>query len=636
MIIRAYHICLLLACLVLPDRIIGQVRPELPPASRSEKQLPGQPDSTASAVFLTPDTFYDPPQTLTDTLDFLFHQYDPARLTTEPYATLGNLGSAARSLWFDLPMSKGIHTGHYAFDLYKSHFEEFRFYDTPVALTRIKYAQAVNQNDGTMRAQFGRNFADGLNLSLNYARINQLGRYAMQRAKNTAFGIGILYRSPDGKLDGLYQYQSNSIIHEDNGGIDDISLLDSFALRSNIPVRLNGAMTTHRSRILTIQHHVHLFSASGGEAHSRADLDVIHTGRIGSGFVRFHDNTIDGDESAYYGAFVTDDRGIRNAIYTNTLDNALDLQFRYHSHDKDIPAHLLRTGIQYRRTGLDQEPLESTVHEIFFNAAGRLGISRMISIDGRGYLGILDAAGEYRLDATARLRLFKDAQTHAQLILYQRNPNLTERRVFINQSPVWSNDFSNIALSGVRLSYLHPSFRLRIVSAASVVSGLIFFDENRLPRQAENTVEILQLAVEKEVMLGGHLGIRGHVALQHFDLREIAVPRVSVLGQVYYTGRWFRQNLLVRTGFDLRTTTTYQGVSYFPVTGQFYTGESTMIPQYPAVDAFFSMQVKDVFMAFAKVENVSAFMRDDHFVQIADYPQFEGYFRFGLWIKLFD
>ena len=91
----------------------------------------------------------------------------------------------------------------------------------------------------------------------------------------------------------------------------------------------------------------------------------------------------------------------------------------------------------------------------------------------------------------------------------------------------------------------------------------------------------------------------------------------------------------VRTGVDLRVTDTYDGVSYFPLTGQFHQS-NLRIEQYPAMDVFFDMQVKQAFRAFFKLENFSAWFIDDVYAHAAYYPQFNTYFRFGLWMKLFD
>jgi hypothetical protein len=164
---------------------------------------------------------------------------------------------------------------------------------------------------------------------------------------------------------------------------------------------------------------------------------------------------------------------------------------------------------------------------------------------------------------------------------------------------------------------------------------MIYYDAERKPKQLDESVELLQMSVSKEFRLGP-IGILGHLMLQEYDVAEVGLPHLVFNGQLFYSGRWFKKNLLVRTGLDLMVTDTYTGTSYFPVTGQFYFQNDFEIPQYPAVDVFFSMQVRDVFMAFGKIENITAFIKDEHYVEIAGYPQFEGYFRLGLWMKLFD
>ena len=106
--------------------------------------------------------------------------------------------------------------------------------------------------------------------------------------------------------------------------------------------------------------------------------------------------------------------------------------------------------------------------------------------------------------------------------------------------------------------------------------------------------------------------------------------------QAYYTDYWFKDNLQVRTGIDLRITNAYDGVSYFPVTGQFHLNDAFQIDQYPAIDLFFDFQVRKSFRAFFKIENASAWFVNDVYANIAGYPQFDSYFRFGLWMRLFN
>jgi hypothetical protein len=156
-----------------------------------------------------------------------------------------------------------------------------------------------------------------------------------------------------------------------------------------------------------------------------------------------------------------------------------------------------------------------------------------------------------------------------------------------------------------------------------------------MPVQLDRKAEILQMSASKEVNLGP-IGLLAHLMLQEYDVNEIALPHLIFNGQLFYSGRLFRKNLLIRAGVDFLMTDTYTGVSWFPVTGQFYYDENFSISQYPALDVFFSMQVKNIFKAFVKMENATVFISENHYYQIRDYPQFEQNFRFGLWMKLFD
>jgi hypothetical protein len=269
------------------------------------------------------------------------------------------------------------------------------------------------------------------------------------------------------------------------------------------------------------------------------------------------------------------------------------------------------------------------------NVAGQLGISRQITLDGTGYLGIADASGEYRLNVFARLDVFKDAKTWGAMRLYQRRPSLTESLLYVNQIEVWRTDFKNVSLSSLEFHYAHPSIRLKLQGAAHLLSNHIYFDAARKPQQLDRDVEVLQVSVSKELNLGP-IGLLAHVMLQEYDINELALPHLIVNGQLYYSGRLFKKTLLVRAGVDLLVTDTYSGVSWFPVTGQFYYDENFSIAQYPALDVFMSMQVKDIFKAFVKFENATVFLSQDHFFQVTDYPQFEQNFRFGLWMRLFD
>ena len=166
------------------------------------------------------------------------------------------------------------------------------------------------------------------------------------------------------------------------------------------------------------------------------------------------------------------------------------------------------------------------------------------------------------------------------------------------------------------------------------MSNHVYYDKDRMPVQVAAAQDIWQILVTKEFTVG-KIGLHATAILQESP-EILALPSWIGEAQLYYTDHWFKNNMQVRTGVDLRITQAYDGVSYFPLTGQFHLDNTYKIDQYPALDLFFDMQIRETFRFYIKVENFSAWFIDDVYAHATLYPQFEGYFRFGFWMKLFN
>ena len=110
------------------------------------------------------------------------HQYDPIRRQEFDFASLGNLGSAARPLFFQPTWRRGFDVGLHQFDLYQLTTADVRYYKITQAYTQANFTQGTTQNDAQFSVQFSRNFANGLNFSIEHRRINNLGAYDFQLA----------------------------------------------------------------------------------------------------------------------------------------------------------------------------------------------------------------------------------------------------------------------------------------------------------------------------------------------------------------------------------------------------------------------------------------------------------------------
>ena len=146
-----------------------------------------------------------------DSLLESIHQYDPIRQQAYNYSHLGNLGSAHRPLFFQPALRRGFDVGLHQFDLYRMSADDVRYYRVTQAFTQAIYTQGPTQSDGQLGIRFSRNFAKGLNLTLEHRRINNGGAYDFQRATDSGVAAGLWYHNKDGRYDGYLCLVSNSI-----------------------------------------------------------------------------------------------------------------------------------------------------------------------------------------------------------------------------------------------------------------------------------------------------------------------------------------------------------------------------------------------------------------------------------------
>ena len=620
-------------------QIAGAQRPDAAPEAPDTTARKGILEEVVDTVYapqtyvIATDFYHSRPERV-DSLSEYLHQYDKIRRERINHAHLGNLGSPQRSRLYKPVLSKGLALGQHQFDLYRRDFSNFRYYDSETPISEFYYSQGFRQTDATFSALFAKNFANGIKASVEYNRINQFGQFQLQRVKNTTLGVGIWYDSPKGKYDGLFHYASNSFVQQDNGGISDYKQLDTIPQRDIAFINLGDALTTHRERAFSVQNHFHVVGANDSTSNPVL-IDIIHTGQFRWGFIKFSDDDLI-DDAEYYGDFIVDDRGVRQFINYNTLDNRVDLQFRYgRPTEYDISKHTLRAGIQYRTTLLQQEPNSERINEVFLNASGRLTILPQLDLIGRGYLELAGQAGDFLIDAQLRFKLPREIGVlSGGLLAHARSPNVIEKKLYVTQTEKWSTDFNKPTHTELNFTIDIPRWQLFGKASFIGLSNLIYYDSERMPMQLTSTIGIVQVLVGKEIRIG-NFGVVGSVAWQNVP-QELRLPSVIGKAQIYFTDKWFRNNLKVRFGADLRITDEHDGVNYFPLTGQFHIDNSRRIAAYPALDGFLDFEVRETFRAFVKFENFSAWFVDGPYMHVVDYPQFDQYFRFGFWLKLFN
>jgi hypothetical protein len=212
-----------------------------------------------------------------------------------------------------------------AYDYLRRPLDSLLFYRTGQAYTRAIFSQGVTQENTALELEFGREFGQKtLALSLYYHRLNNQGAYIHQRAELTSFAFGIWIKPQKKGYQAFLRYGSNVNQLEHNGGIEEQP--SEIEPPIAIPVLTESPQTRYASKELGLVQHLRLFVA-GAETKKRAgQLDLVHDFLYRQNTYKFYDENPEPD-SAFYGIFQVDQRGIRNFIEHQSLRNALKLHF---------------------------------------------------------------------------------------------------------------------------------------------------------------------------------------------------------------------------------------------------------------------------------------------------------------------
>ncbi len=586
-------------------------RPGLPPGGGSASQ-PGDyfTQDTSEIIYFFADK---PSQEFVfsdSTLGRYVVQYDPIRRRAWDYVHLGHLGSAHQPVVFSPLPRSGFDLGFHQYDLYITDVRELPFYRITRPFTNLAYSQVSEQSNGFVEAQFSRNFADGINLSIDYKRINQLGtqtKYQRQDVQNTALAFGLWFEGPSQKYKGMLAFASNTIRQEDNGGIESAPQeVTGFRSPTSAQVFLQQAETRHALRELMYTHYLNLRSAQDSARSVRRSYSVGHQISYASNSYKYFDisNRL---SSFVYKSLLGDPRGFRHALSYEKLENSIRLKsFKLAPGKEEREARsqrdLLEVGITHSLYSIDQEAADSTINTLFLNGKLNLALKDRLQLNAEAHLGVLDHVGDFRLTGELLLNFEGLGALELRATNQLSTPTLLQTRFFINQQQSWNNNFSKTLSTTLEATYIQPRIGLKATGRYHLLNNFIFRDTLGFPQQSGIPISVLQLILEENIKVGSfHLD--NTLIFQSSSEDEIRLPAIFAKHSLYYQSVWFNF-LNIRLGADLRWQTDYRGNYYHPLFGQYILQDREEVALYPSADVYATFRVTK-FKAFFKVENVT-------------------------------
>ena len=631
---------LILLGLFLAQLCYAQIQPDpgVPApraASATTRKAPVTEEPLLFTFALTPEKS----EVSSDTLpDHFFRVYNPARQQTIDYGTLGNLGSSARPLLFEISPQRGFGFGVNAFDLYTLRPKDLRFYRNARSYSEAFFSQGSNNLNALLNARFARTFSGGANFTLDYRSINNQGQYNYQRDKHNALNAGLWI--PWGKrYDVFLIYSQNVMRQQENGGIVSDSVFEGgqFQGPSAAAIQLadERAYARYDEQALHLTQH---YRFTGGASGKRA-LRVTHSFEYGKQKFKFSDgDTIKGllNDTTFFENFLVDKRGLRNYTSLNRYDNTLTIN-TFKAKKPGDPSDMLALGLAHSYFKLNQEPNRSTFSNLFFIGNFVLSPSERFQFSAAAALGLLDNIGEYQLNGALALSLGKAGVLRATLLSQRRPPSLIQQRLYVSQRNLWdNNNFVKPVENSISASYSLPLIGFEATARTTLVNNYIYFDQNSRPVQTNAPLQVVQFIVKENVTLGWfHLD--NTFAVQQANRSDVfRLPKWFTKNSFYITGKVFKQRLLLNAGVDFRMNSSFTPDGYQPLTAQFHLQDSISQSPYPWADIFVAFKVQ-AFRFSIRYENCNTWFDNTRvFYQTARYPLPFGALRFGVSWRFMD
>jgi hypothetical protein len=573
-----------------------------------------------------------------DTLpDLSFRMYNPARQKLVDYGTLGNLGSSARPMLSETNPVLGFQLGMDAFDLYSLRAHDLKFFRNKRSFSDAFFSQGKTNLESMLNARFSRTFSDGINFSLDYRSINNLGQYNYQRNRHNSLNAG--FWVPIGKrYDAFVILTKNVFRQQDNGGIvsDSVFAGDQFQgpLAAEIRLPDQKARTRYDDESFNITHHFRLV----GTAVGKRALRLSHVFEWGKQRYKFTDtDTISGlrSDTTFFRDFLVDYRGIRNFISVNRYSNYFNIN-TFKAKKAGQPNDLLAIGLVHTFYKMNQEPVTSRFSNLFLTGSFQFKPSKRFDFNSFAALGVLQNIGEYQLKGSLLVGLGKVGQLSAELLSQRRPVTQIQQRLFVSKRELWSNAFDKPVENTLSAAYSLPAIGFSAHVKTTLVNNYVYFDQQAKPVQTGSPLQLLQLSVT-ENLHWRWLHFDNTVALQQANRSDIyRLPKWFSKNSLYLSGYLFKKRMLLSTGIDFRINSEFKPDAYQPLTGQFYLQDTLTQKPYPWIDVFLAFKVQD-FRFFVRYENCSTWWdKTKVFYQTAHYPQPFGGLRLGVAWRFMD
>ena len=599
--------------------------------------------------------YYD--STRTRTIDSSINDFTTRFPIPYTYETLGNLGTAARSMRFNPNMKAGWDAGFHQYDTYKYTVENTKFYQTTRPFTEMSYLLG-SSSEQLIDIVHTQNKKSNFNFSVEYRFINAPGIFRTQNASHNNFRFTTHYQSLDKRYESFLIFISNKHASSENGGLIDKNKIDSLALNNpyELDTRLGNPALFTPNPFNTTVNTGNIYKESNFLYRHQYDLGtkdsivtdsstiklfyprfrIQHTLQFGSNEYRFLDNNvIDSNYLKYFNYKTTLDTLVFVDKWTKVSNEFSLISFP----DKNNQSQYAKVGAVLQNRHLRTNDLLSyNFYDLSVIGEYRNRTrNKLWDVIANGQLYVNGtSAGDYQAYISLKRRLSKRA---GNLQIGFQNVNRTPSFIYNSETafPIQKHSFfAKENITHLFANYDNPQSGIKLSGDYYLVSNYAYSDSFFKVNQESKIFNVLHLYGEKVFHLSNHWNYYLELHLQQTTANApINIPQIITRNRLAFEGNFFT-NLNLSTGLEARYTTNYKSPDYSPFTGQFFYQDNNTLSNRPDVNFFFHFRIKS-FKAFLRVENLNTvntqqgFSFNHYNFKLPNYPNTGLWMRFGIW-----
>jgi hypothetical protein len=565
-----------------------------------------------------------------DTVAWDFHRFNYVQRYNNFYQDLGNIGTAIRPIFTEVPENIGATSGFTAYDLYWN-AEAVKYYNTKSPFANVKWVLG-GKGRSYARITFTRNINPRWNAGFNY-RILQIDKITARSAKgdrttkSNYFDFFTSYQSKDSTYSLFFNARRDFMQLDENGGVqtdENFTFSDLFQ-KQDISTWLTLAESNDKRGALHLFHQLDL--ASG--------LQLYHISDLYRQINRFNDTDHD---NAYYDFILIDSAKTRDRTAFKSFRNEVGVKGSLFKAFYNGYAAFRKYSIDYKYIYEDNFYLDTEKTEVY--VGGRVGLQLDSLVEVKGWAEwMLD--DRYVIHGSIKTKWFEASAKRSV-----STPAFVPQ-AYRGSHDLWINNFGNVEGTELRGNLIYTSNVVSIYPGVrfSTFKNYIFFKEDTvatgqdvLPYQTSGYQTWVSPELNVSVKLFDHLTLKGQGIytriLENSD-DAMQFPELFVNAQLAYADIWFKGNFDFQVGIDTHWKSSYYAPGYDITSQQFYTQQRYLSPAFPVMDLFLNVRIKRA-RIFVKYNNALKTFTSYANVPTPFYPGIGNLIDFGFDWSFFD